>query len=303
MFSGVESPMSEHARKGSALGVVAYLILSFGLAWGSWALLLPGTAAGGGLRALGIAALPGAFAPAFATFVVRKWITCEGFADAGLGLHLKQWRYYLIAWFLPLVVVAFIIFCAEVFGLGHPDFSMTRAIAQLAPHAKIPAVFGGKLGYVIPLQLVISALIAVPLLFGEEFGWRGYLQLRLFATRPTLAAIATGIIWGLWHLPIILRGYEFPGDPVVATAVFCVATVLVSIVFGWLRERSGSVWVTSLAHSATNVIGGSLIALWFPDQPHSLMLGYLGVVSWIPIGLLCVWIVASGANASRNQTA
>ncbi len=294
--------MSGDTRGTSTKGIITYLVLAFGMAWGSWALLLPNSATD--LRLFQIYALPGAFAPAIASFIVRKWVTREGFGDAGLGLHLGQWRFYLVAWLLPFAVVAFIIAGALMFGLGKPDFSMLRGLARIAPQAKIPHSLVGIVGYVIPLQLATTALVATPLLFGEEFGWRGYLQVRLFSRWPTLAAIATGLIWGLWHLPLILRGYEFPGDPAVATAVFCASTVLLSIVFGWLLRKSGSVWVTSLAHSATNAIGGSLTLLLFPDRSNLLFLGYLGILSWIPLGLLCVWIVGrgSGARAERSQT-
>lgn len=284
--------MNENGRGNSYVGVAAYLILAFGLAWGFWELFLPASAANPVLFQLIL--LPGAFAPALACFIVRKWITREGFGDAGLGLHLRQWRYYLIGWFLPLGVAAFVALAAPGLGIAHPDFSMTQSLARLAPHAKVPPGLHGILGTVLPLQAIVTALIATPLLFGEEFGWRGYLQLRLFPQSPTLAAIATGVIWGLWHLPVILRGYEFPGNRVVVTAVFCTGAVLVSIVFGWLRRRSGSIWATSLAHSATNAIGGSLLLLWFADQSQALLTGYLGLLSWIPLGLFAVWIVVRG---------
>jgi hypothetical protein len=50
-----------------------------------------------------LAALPGGFAPAIAAIVVRKWITREGFADAGLRIDLSKWPYYIVACLLPLV--------------------------------------------------------------------------------------------------------------------------------------------------------------------------------------------------------
>jgi membrane protease YdiL (CAAX protease family) len=290
-----QSLLQTRTRGRDALGIVSFLILAFGLAWIPWMLLLPHSAPGN-LRAFELAALPGAFAPALATFIVRKWITREGFADAGLGLHLRKWPYYLIAWFLPFPVLVFIVFAAPMIGAGHADLSMTHGLASLAPDAHIPPAITSKLWFIMPLQATISAPFLAPGLFGEEFGWRGYLQLRLFASRPTLAAVATGIIWGLWHLPIILRGYEFPGDPVIATAAFCVGTVLIAIIFGWLREKSGSVWVTSLAHSATNGMGGSLAMLMFPNPAMRIVVGYLGYLSWIPLGLLCVWIVVARAR-------
>jgi membrane protease YdiL (CAAX protease family) len=291
--------MSNGAQSGSMKGIVAYLILAFGIAWVSWAFIPHASAANPTLITLYV--LPGAFAPAFATFVVRKWITREGFGDAGLGLHLSNWRYYLFGWFLPIPVLAFIVVAAIALRIEHPDFSMAQGLAHLAPHAKTSAAIAGKAGYLVPLELFFAALVATPVLFGEEFGWRGYLQLRLFPRSPTLAAVSTGIVWGLWHVPIILRGYEFAGDPAIAIAAFCVTTVLISIIFGWLREKSGSIWVTSLAHSATNVIGGSLSVLWFADHSKSLFVNYGGVLSWVPLGLLCIWIVARRASAAPAE--
>jgi uncharacterized protein len=277
-----------------ALGIVAYLILAFGIAWGSWELLLPAGRLNQAFFSL--YALPGAFAPALATFIVRKWITREGFSDAGLALNLRKWRYYLVAWFLPFLGVSFIVFCAPLLGVGQPDFSLSHlgARAQL-PHA----LAGINIVAVTVSSLVVTALFATPVLFGEEFGWRGYLQLRLFPGRPTLAAISTGVIWGAWHWPVLVRGYEIPGDPVIVTAMYCVGAVLLAIIFGWLREKSGSVWCTSLAHSATNTIGGSLTALWFPDTSRWLFVSYIGFLGWIPLAAVCALILIGRARAAH----
>ena len=64
-------------------GIVSYLILAFGMAWGAWEIPIQlGLTPGSPLFQLLI--LPGAFAPAVSAVIVRKWITGEGFADAGL---------------------------------------------------------------------------------------------------------------------------------------------------------------------------------------------------------------------------
>ena len=71
-------------------GVLVYLLLAFGLAWVAWE--IP--------HRLGISpwdprfqlfALPGAFAPAVAAIIVRRWVTGEGFAAAGLRV-IDPWR-------------------------------------------------------------------------------------------------------------------------------------------------------------------------------------------------------------------
>ena len=143
------------------------------------------------------------------------------------------------------------------------------------------------------LQAMVTSLIATPLLWGEEFGWRGYLQIRLLSHRPLLAAVATGIIWGIWHIPLNLRGYNFPERPILGLFAFPVSAVLLSIIFGWLRLKTESVWSASLAHAATNAIGGSLTMLLFVGGASSYLVTYLGLLGWIPLGIVCAWIVLS----------
>ncbi len=141
---------------------------------------------------------------------------------------------------------------------------------------------------------MISSLVATPILLGEEFGWRGYLQVRLLGDRPLSAAFVTGLIWALWHLPINLRGYNFPDQPMLGMLVFTISAIVLSIVFGWLRVRTGSIWAASLGHSATNVIGGSLTLLLFWGEPNWIFVSYVGILGWLPLGILCAWIILTG---------
>jgi membrane protease YdiL (CAAX protease family) len=275
-------------------GIVGFLLLAFGIAWITWEITIQlGVSPHDPLFQL--AALPGGFAPAIAAIIVRRWITREGFADAGLRPNLRRWSYYLVGWLLPLAVTTCIVILTTTLGLGQPDFTLKRALSALAPGnvSSLPAV-PAYLWAVIPVQLLFTALIATPILWGEEFGWRGYLQLRLLEQRPLLAAIATGVIWGMWHLPLNIRGYNFPNHPLIGLAVFPVSTTLISIIFGWLRLRTGSIWASSLAHAATNAVGGALTTLLFMGSPNMIFVSYLGILSWIPLGALSAWIVLTG---------
>jgi membrane protease YdiL (CAAX protease family) len=273
-------------------GIVSYLFLAFGMAWILWEIPIRlGVSPRDPLFQL--AALPGGFAPAIAAIIVRKWITREGFTDAGLRLNLRKWPYYLVAWMLPLLVTIFIVLVAVALGIGQPDFSLQRTLAALRPGSAPPSLPPG-IWLVIPIQLLFTSLIATPILWGEEFGWRSYLQLRLFSQRPLLAAVVTGLIWGFWHFPLLIRGYDFPDHPIAGLFVFPVGTILLSIIFGWLRLRTGSIWSSSLAHSATNVIGAGITTLLFTGGSNWILVSYLGPLGWIPLGALCAWIISTG---------
>jgi membrane protease YdiL (CAAX protease family) len=274
-------------------GIVVFLLIAFGLAWALWEIPIR----------LGVAitnplfqyiALPGAFSPAIAALIVRKWVTREGFGDAGLNPHLlSKWRYYLFAWLLPLFVSAILLGLIYLFKVGEPDFSLQRAAAYLAPGTAVPPI-PSFIWFIIPVSLLMTSLFSTFILWGEEFGWRGYLQVRLFAERPLLAALTTGIIWGVWHYPINLRGYNFPEHPILGLLIFPVSTVMISIIFGWLRLKTESVWAPSLAHAATNSVGGSLTVLLFAGGADLLFVSYLGLLAWIPLGVLCLWIIFTG---------
>jgi membrane protease YdiL (CAAX protease family) len=144
---------------------------------------------------------------------------------------------------------------------------------------------------VLPFLLLFNAILYTPLVFGEEFGWRSYLQIRIFIDRPLLAAVITGIVWGVWHYPLLLVGYLFPGYPILGLLVFPISTVLLSIILGWIRLNSGSIWATSLAHTSLNTVGASLTMLLFLGGSNYLFVNFFGILGWVPMGILCLWIV------------
>ena len=283
-------------------GILVYLVLSFAVAWLLWELAIRLTALADNSILLQFVALPGAFAPAVAAIVVRKWVTGEGFADAGLKPRLRKgWRHYLLAWLLPLPVVGTIVLLAAALRIDTPDWTLSRYAVALGA-GELPTL-PGWLWAALPVQLLLSALLTTFLVWGEEFGWRGYLQPRLVPGRPLVSAVLTGSIWSLWHLPLNLRGYNFPGQPFLGMLVFTVTTVLLSIIFGWLQEAAGSVWAPSLAHGATNTIGGSLTLLLYAGVPGWLWVSYVGILSWLPLGALCLWIIWRGLLPDRSPSA
>ena len=191
-------------------GVIAYLVIAFGMAWAIWEIVLRLVLTINNPFFM-VLAFPSAFAPAIATFIVRKWITREGFADAGLRLNLRKWPYYLVAWLLPLLVVGSLVVLAPLLRLGKADFSFARGISSMM----VTGVPATMLRYPLLLigAMVFGVFFKVPINFGEEFGWRGYLQLRLFPDGPVLSAVVTGIIWAVWHYPLTLRGFNYPDHP------------------------------------------------------------------------------------------
>lgn len=284
-------------------GITAFLILSFGLAWVPLFICQSYGASPDSLLKYQLALLPMALAPAAAACIVRKWITREGFADAGWRVNLRHWPYYLAGVLLPFGVVATIVGLSQLLGTAEADFSLHRGLAGVAAqlHQPAPPRLPNLLVILVP-QLIVQSVLVTPLLWGEEFGWRGYLQPRLSPGRPLLAALYTGLIWGVWHYPVLLQGYVFRGYPALGLIVFPVSTVLLAIIFGWLRQKTGSIWPCSFAHAATNAIGGSLTLLLFWGGAHSILVSYLGIYGWLPLGLFCGGLFLTGQLSQSRRT-
>jgi membrane protease YdiL (CAAX protease family) len=75
----------------------------------------------------------------------------------------------------------------------------------------------------------------------------------LVRVRAPAPLVLSGIIWGLWHTPLILFGdYATSGHPAVSALLFMLAIAGAAVSFGWLRLASASVWPAMLIHASHN---------------------------------------------------
>jgi membrane protease YdiL (CAAX protease family) len=90
---------------------------------------------------------------------------------------------------------------------------------------------------------------------GEEIGWRGYMLTRLIDAGVPRPVLVSGLIWALWHLPLILSGIYAAGPyPALSAVLFVVSITSTSFVYARMRLETGSIWPVIFAHSAWNSI-------------------------------------------------
>jgi uncharacterized protein len=90
---------------------------------------------------------------------------------------------------------------------------------------------------------------------GEEIGWRGYMLTRLIDSGIPAPIFLSGLVWGLWHTPLILSGQYASGPHPALSAVLFVGDVMgLGYVFAWLRLSSGSIWPCIWAHGVWNAV-------------------------------------------------
>ncbi|WP_313813055.1 CPBP family intramembrane glutamic endopeptidase, partial [Glutamicibacter sp.] len=103
-------------------------------------------------------------------------------------------------------------------------------------------------------SILLATLVNLLPAMGEEIGWRGWLWPRLQKYGRVPAIFVSGVIWGLWHAPLILLGYNYPFAEGAWGLVFmCGMCIVVGAFFGWLRTISGSVWPCAMAHADSSM--------------------------------------------------
>ncbi|MBA2284357.1 MAG: CPBP family intramembrane metalloprotease [Ktedonobacteraceae bacterium] len=300
------SPLASTVAQPKAVdwtGVGLFLLFTFGISWTIWI----------GLRALDVPFLIrtsiGMFGPALAA-VLTRLLRREGFADAGLRLRARGQRgagwMYLAAYLVPPLLIAAGI--GLVLLVGYQHWALSQHIHQLGivlqhqltqRHTTLPA--NTTINTLVQINLITSVALAFTFgivfnmlfTFGEEFGWRGYLLPRLAPLGGLRAAILVGLIWGFWHAPlIILDGYNYPGQPWLGVLMMMLFTTLLSVIFAWLRFRSGSVWPSTLAHAAYNAQLGFPVLLLSTSNP--LLGAPIGLLGLIPMFLFAIFLVITG---------
>ena len=149
-----------------------------------------------------------------------------------------------------------------------------------------------------------GALNLIPAL-GEEIGWRGWLWPRLQPLGQIPAISISGVVWGLWHAPLVLLGYNYPfAGGVSGVFYMCGMCIVVGAFFAWLRTMCNSVWPSALAHGIFNASAGLMI--WFTmfgsviDTRNASILGWSGWI--VPAALIAVMACRGSFKARAEDT-
>jgi membrane protease YdiL (CAAX protease family) len=101
------------------------------------------------------------------------------------------------------------------------------------------------------LWTALSSILAA----GEEIGWRGYMLTHLIDAGVPRPVLASGVIWGLWHVPVVLAGgYAAGPSPALSAVVIMVSITSFGYVIARMRLETGSIWPAIVLHVAWNSI-------------------------------------------------
>lgn len=247
--------LSPRAKGFTAL---AYL-LSWSVAGLAWALGVPRHLLGATLT--GVVFM---FGPLAAAAIVQRRAR-EPLAPA-IGLRFRVSGWLVLAWLGP-PLLALGTAGAMLLWPGFrytPDSSaMVERLAGLMPPEELARVREELAAAPVPpvLLALLSAMSAGPTVnavaaFGEEAGWRGLLVRELAPLGFWRSSALIGVVWGLWHAPLVLQGHNYPQHPALGVLMMTAFTLLLAPLFGYIRLRARSVLAAAIAHGTLNASAG-----------------------------------------------
>lgn len=265
--------------------------LSFGLCWGSLPLFYWLGGQGHSLLAL-VFSMGYMWIPGLCALGIQL-AGREPLAACGL-MRLRPNRWWLVAWIGPPLVSL----VALGLGLLMPGVSFDGGMQALFNRlaAGLPA------GILMPWRALLMRLPVPPLLIlllqallsgatlhtlaalGEELAWRGLLFTELADLPFWRASGLSGLIWGLWHAPLILQGHNYPEHPWLGVGMMLLWCLLLAPLFSWIRLKGGSVLATALLHGSLNASLGLSLALL--SGGSDLLVGLTGLAGMLVLALL-----------------
>lgn len=200
-----------------------------------------------------------------------------------LGISFQFNRWFVVAALLPIAINLVALAGSAAFPSMH--FSTETPILQNALEKmseQIPGINAyGLLGISLLSGLFSSLTINAVVAFGEEIAWRGWLLKQFEGVSFLKAALVIGVIWGIWHAPIILMGHNYPQHPAAGAAMMVLFCIMITPVMQYIRIKAHSMIPAAIFHGAINA--GVGLSMMYIDGFNDLLGGLLGVAGFITL--------------------
>lgn len=203
-----------------------------------------------------------------------------------LGWGWGKTRYQLISYLLPLFFCIIVYGVVWLTGLGIFSSDTYSSLVSRQFGLETPLSFGLSLFIIITMGMIFG-LMKAP---GEEIAWRGFLVPELYKiTSFTKTSIIIGLIWAVWHYPVILyTGYYSGSKPWYAIPCFTLMVIGLSFIMTWLRLKSGSLWTAAILHTSHNIF---IQAVFDPLTKRTAATEY--ITTEFGIGMAVIYCIAA----------
>lgn len=236
------------------------------------------------------------FVPGISAIFVQKFVVKEPLKK--LGFTWGKRKHY-IKYFIIIALIFLLNYTLTFFFFLKPDMSLTSFIKTNIPGETLP--FDAR--YMV-LIFVFITFFAAPVSnffpsLGEELGWRGFLLNRLLPLGNRKAVVLSGIIWALWHTPmIILLGFGYGSNWAPGAALHFVMVTSLGVWFGKIWIQTKSTLLIAFLHGVFNAHAYGFWTLIFVSD-NKLVIGSVGIIN---VSLCLIVGIISFFSLPRKNT-
>ncbi len=229
------------------LSIVVYVLVTFAFSAVFYRLIIHNGSLGahGGLFVLALMWCPGAAG------ILTRLLFQGNLRGHGWGWG--KTKYQFASYWIPLAYAAIVYVPLWIFAFSNFHRPAVATFTERLLH-HTPGTSSSVVTYFLFIATVGMAGSCISAL-GEELGWRGFLVPQLAKVMPFGGvALTSGVIWSLWHYPLILfANYHSAGPAWYSLMCFTVMVIGISFLFAWMRLKSGSVWTGMFLHASHNI--------------------------------------------------
>jgi uncharacterized protein len=261
--------------------IITFLLITFSLSSIFYSLIIHVGQLGGGFNMYVTGLM---WCPGIAALLTSK---ISGRAISLLGWQWGQTKYQIRSYLIPLLY-AFITYLI-IWSFGWGGFYNDAFITEVATSfgwTQLPK------GLVIVFSFIIIGIFGMArssaTAMGEEIGWRGFLVPELSKRYSyTQTSIIVGLIWSVWHFPILIFADYNSGTPYwYGLSCFTVMVTSISFIYAWFRLKSNSLWTGVILHASHNLFIQSIFTPITKDTGNTkYFIDEFGIV--LPIVCLC----------------
>ncbi len=237
------------------------------------------------------------FVPMLIAILVQKLVKHEEVIKP-LQVSFKLNRWFLVAWLLPPLLalgamgvsllfpgVQYSPDMAGVFDIFGQNLSPEQAAQMRAQLEALPISYF----WIALIQGLIAGIsVNAVAAFGEELGWRGFLLREFRDLGFWKASLLIGLIWGIWHAPVILQGHNYPQHPLAGVGMMVIWCMLLTPIIAYVRVKARSVIAAAIMHGTLNGTAG--LAILMIQGGNDLTVGLTGVAGFVVLLLVNILI-------------
>lgn len=224
--------------------------------------------------------------------------------ETGLLRFKISWS-WLVAWILPVVIVLLTI-CVNMLM---PGCEFNADLSSMIPVDSVPEEQKEMLSlFMNPTVMIVITIVSglfagvtvnALFAFGEEYGWRNYLVDALREKKFVCATVFIGIVWGLWHFPLILLGHNYPQHSVIGVFMMVIFCVLASFIETYFVLKTKSVLPAAIFHGTINAVAGLNVIL--VKGGNDLLNGLTGLSGFFVMAVVVIMIYLFDRYVSKDN--